>query len=135
MRLWGDGVRTTPSVMAEHQQGVDRGIVPDGAWQKLPTFELGPEEESLCQDLPSNLGPGERSCLAVALHIGGTLATDDLYARKIASMHGVPVTGTVGILIGCIRKGLIDLGEGNRLLQAMIDHSYHSPTTHLDDFL
>ncbi len=30
---------------------------------------------------------------------------------------------------------MIDLSEGNRLLRVMIEHSYHSPASSLDEFL
>ena len=135
MKLWGDALRTTPKVMAEHRRGVKKGSVPSEAWPGLAVVELRHDEIHIYQNLPFNLDPGERSCLAVVLCRGGILATDDLYARKAAVLRGVAVTGTVGILIGCIKRGLIDLTEGNRLLAAMIGHSYHSPTDRLDDFL
>ncbi len=134
-QLWGTDLQTTPDVMAEYREGVAQGTVPSGAWDSLAIIELKPEDEDLRKELPSSLGSGESSCLAMAFRHGGTVATDDSVARKAAAVKGVNVTGTVGILIGCIKKGLIDLSEGNRLLTVMIEHSYHSPTIRLSDFL
>ncbi len=135
IRLWGKILQTTPYAMGEYREGVARGLVPEGAWVGLAVPEMEPEEEALHDQLPSSLGPGERSCLAVALRGGGILATDDLHARKQAAAKGVTVTGTVGILIGCIKAGLIDLSEGNRLLNLMIEHGYHSPASDLGEFV
>ncbi len=135
MQLWGDDLRTTPHAMAEHQEGVALGYVPEGEWKDLPRPELKPEEEALFQQLPTSLGPGESSCLAVAFCQGGTLATDDLPARRQAGSKAVTVTGTLGILISCIRNELIDLSEGNRLLKVMIENNYHSPASSLDEYL
>ena len=134
-RLWGDVLCTTPQVMAEYRRGVAKGAVPDGTWEDLAAIELEPDAEPLAESLPSSLGSGERSCLAVVLRLGGILATDDLRARKVAAGKGISVTGTTGILVACVRKELIDLDEGNRLLGAMIEHGYHSPALSLDDFL
>lgn len=131
-RLWDDALCTTSSVIAEHRRGVSQGSVPEGAWDDLPLVELTTDEKTLLDSLPSNLGLGERSCLAVARRRGGILATDDLYARKTAVAIGVTTTGSVGILIASIRKELIDLKEGNRLLDLMIGHGYHSPVSSLD---
>lgn len=133
--LWGEAWCTTTRVFEEHQEGVTSGAVPAGAWDSLPILELDQEERDLAQELPSSLGPGERSCLALILRRGGTLVSDDLYARKFAAAQEIPVTGTLGILIGCIKKGLIDLREGNRLLKVMIDRNYHAPVRRLDHYL
>lgn len=45
------------------------------------------------------LDAGEAASLAAAIERGGTLATDDLAARRLATDHGVPVTGSVGWLV------------------------------------
>ena len=135
-RLWGNALCTTSRVIAEHREGVAQGSVPEGAWDDLTVIDLETEaEKTLLGDLPSNLGLGERTCLGVAQHRGGILATDDLYARKTAVAIGVTTTGSVGILIAGIRKELIDLKEGNRLLDLMIGHGYHSPVSSLDGHL
>ena len=133
-RLWGDGVQTTSDAMAEYLEGVANGSVPAGVWKELAAPGMTSGEEALCKQLPTSLGIGERSCLAVARRRGGILASDDLSARRQAAAQDVPVTGTIGILIGCIRRDLLDLEEGNRLLKVMIKHGYHSPAGSLDGY-
>jgi predicted nucleic acid-binding protein len=81
------------------------------------------------------LGAGERSCLAVAISRSGALASDDLLARRWARQHGVEVTGTVGILLACARRGYLAPEQANTLLAAMIAAGYRSPVESLDALL
>jgi len=54
------------------------------------------------------LGPGESSVLAVALARRGSRALiDDLAGRRCAAALGVPVAGTLGIVLRARRAGLI----------------------------
>ncbi len=54
------------------------------------------------------LGPGETSVIAVAIENPGLVAViDDLAGRKCASASGVPVIGTLGIVLRARRQGLI----------------------------
>lgn len=54
------------------------------------------------------LGPGESSVLAVALARRGSRAViDDLAGRRCAAALGVPVAGTLGIVLRARREGLI----------------------------
>jgi len=81
------------------------------------------------------LGAGERSCLAVALHRQGLLVSDDLDARRAAREHGIPKTGTVGILVLYVRRGYLSREEANALLTEMIALGYRSPVASLDSLL
>lgn len=50
------------------------------------------------------VGPGELACLAVALAENADLfLVDDLLARKAAVELGIPVVGTVGVLLAAVR--------------------------------
>jgi predicted nucleic acid-binding protein len=54
------------------------------------------------------LGPGESAVLADALKLPGSRAViDDLAGRKCAAAFGVPVIGTLGIVLRARRKGVI----------------------------
>jgi predicted nucleic acid-binding protein len=54
------------------------------------------------------LGPGESSVLAVAAASPGMRAIiDDLGGRKCAECLGIPVRGTLGIVLAAKRRGLI----------------------------
>ena len=55
-----------------------------------------------------DLGAGESEALALALEIQDSLIIlDDALARKEAEILGIPLTGTLGLLIDAKRAGLI----------------------------
>jgi predicted nucleic acid-binding protein len=134
-RLWGDDASTTAEALAEYAMGVIARSLPADAWAELPIASLAPEELTVSARLPRPLGPGERSCLAVAIHRRGSLATDDLDARRAAERHGVQVIGTVGILLLLTRRGDLAGDEANGLLAEMIAAGYRSPVPSLDPLL
>jgi len=96
---------------------------------------LTPAEQERFRNLAVHLGEGEASCLAVAVQRGYKVATDDKDARRLARQLGVPLTGTVGILAVLVKKGHINLAEGNRLLREMIAAGYRSPMVTLEEVL
>jgi predicted nucleic acid-binding protein len=58
------------------------------------------------------LGPGESSVLAIAqANPGMTAIVDDLDARKCAARLGIPVRGTLGIVLTAKRRGGIPLAR------------------------
>ena len=133
-RLWGEAAATTTAGRAEYQAGVEAGVIPS-CWGTVPMIELTAEEDALALSFSAGLGPGERTCLAVAAQRKGMLASDDLHARRAATRLGVPITGTVGILAACVRRGYLALAEANGLLEAMIAAGYRSPIVSLDQLL
>lgn len=135
IRLWPRRVCTTPVVLDEYQAGAASGLLPPEAWEKLPVVTLTQNEAAFAADLPPRLGAGERTCLAVAVHRGGLLASDDLDARRVALEHHVPKTGTIGILTLCVRRGHLGREEANALLAQMIALGYRSPIAQLDPLL
>jgi len=52
---------------------------------------------------------GEASAIAVAIDYGCGVLMDDKAGRKMAANAGVPVIGTVGVLVLAKRKGLVPL--------------------------
>jgi predicted nucleic acid-binding protein len=48
------------------------------------------------------LDAGEAESLRGAIATDGTIATDDLAARRAATQQDVPVTGSIGLLVHCI---------------------------------
>lgn len=59
------------------------------------------------QDLPDDLGPGERETIALALETRADLViVDDQKGRRVAREKGLTVTGTVGVLIEAKARGL-----------------------------
>ena len=132
MHLWPTTVCTTPSVLDEYRSGAASGLVSADAWADLAVLTMTEEETALAARFSTRLGAGERSCLAVAVRRRGLLASDDLDARRTAQRQGVPLTGTIGILSLCVRRGYLSREEANRLLAEMIALGYHSPFDNLD---
>lgn len=65
------------------------------------------------------LGPGESSVLALAFSLPGHEAIiDDLAARRCAALLGVPVRGTLGIVLAAKRRGL--LAEARPVMEDLI---------------
>ncbi|MBN1877094.1 MAG: DUF3368 domain-containing protein [Anaerolineae bacterium] len=130
--LWPDQVSTTGEVLSEYQAAAQAGHLPAQAWSDLPVADMTPREIAIAESFSTRLGAGERSCLAVAHTRGGLLATDDADARAAAKRLGVPVTGTIGILVLAVRRELLTLRQANTLLTEMIAAGYRSPLEKLD---
>jgi predicted nucleic acid-binding protein len=130
--LWPTKACTTPPVLDEYRSGVASGLVPADFWADLTVITLTEEETDLAATFSTRLGSGERSCLAAAVCRQGLLATDDLDGRRIAQQQNVPLTGTIGILILCVRRGYLSREEANGLLGKMIAFGYYSPFDSLD---
>lgn len=135
MRLWATAACTTPSALDEYRAGAASGLLPPDAWADLPAVTLAEEETAFAENLPPRLGAGERTCLAVALHRQGLLVSDDLDARHAARQHGVPRTGTVGILVLCVQRGYLSRDQADVLLAEMIALGYRSPVASLAPLL
>jgi predicted nucleic acid-binding protein len=135
MRLWSTAACTTPAASAEYGVGVSRGLLPSDAWADLPVVTPTEEESNFASSLSPRLGAGERTCLAVAVHRQGLFASDDLDARRAAQWHGVPTTGTVGILILCVRRGYLPYKQADVLLAEMIALGYRSPVGSLEPLM
>jgi len=134
LHLWPGTVCTTPAVRQEYDAGAARGV-PAGAWTDLSAVALSAEEAAFAARLPPRLGAGERECLAVAVRRDGLLASDDRDARDAAHDHGVPTTGTLGILVACVRRGFVSRAQADALLAEMIDWGYRSPLGNLGPLL
>jgi predicted nucleic acid-binding protein len=133
--LWPTTAWTTPAVWAEHSAGVAAGHLPADVWNDLSVVALNPSEEAFATTLSPNLGLGERSGIAVAFRRQGVFASDDRAAREAAGRHGVAITGTIGILLACLRRGHLTLDDANDLLARMIAAGYRSPTSDLNSLI
>ena len=130
-RLWPVTACTTPQVLDEYALGAASGLLPAEAWSDLLAVTLTEEETIFAAGLSVRLGEGERSCLAVAVHRHGLLASDDLDARRASQGYDIPTTGTIGILVLCVRRGHLSAGEADALLSNMIALGYRSPVASL----
>ena len=105
------------------------------SWENLTLLTLQPAEQSFADQLHTQLGSGERSCIAIAVHRQGLFVCDDAYARREAQRYGIAVTGTIGVLVLNVRQSKLTAAEGNALLTNMIAQGYRSPVTTLDNLL
>ena len=90
-----------------------------------------PAERQLYARISVSLGDGESSCLALAARRGYVFACDDRLARCEAVSLGIPLTGTVGILIKAARVGAIDLKKANAVLKRMIAAGFYAPVARI----
>lgn len=80
--------------------------VPDPA--ALAWVEILNPSSAVVLPLVTGLGPGETAVLALGLERPGTVVVlDDRLARRTAEALGIPLTGTLGVLIDAKRQGLV----------------------------
>lgn len=71
------------------------------------------------QLLPPKLDQGERATIAVAIELGASLILmDDRAGVDEARRRGLHVTGTLGVLLLAVRRGLVDLDAAVLRLKA-----------------
>jgi predicted nucleic acid-binding protein len=94
-----------PSVQVELDAGIVKGL-------DLPTIEnlgwvrIQSPISAKAASLITDLGPGESQVLLLALEIPGSVALlDDAMARRVAIAKGIPIKGTLGLLIDAKRIG------------------------------
>jgi uncharacterized protein len=99
---------TVPTAVAQElAEGRRRGLdlpIPEA----LPWVDLcAPTSERVVR-LVADLGPGETGVLLLALErTDPVVILDDALARRHAEVLGIPLTGTLGILLDAKRRGLV----------------------------
>lgn len=101
----------------------------------MTILALEPVERAIEQKLPPALGKGERSCIAIGVHRQALIVSDDGNARREARRHGLPVSGTIGVLVLNVCQGYLALTEGNAILTKMTAQGYRTPILTLDDLI
>ena len=66
-----------------------------------------PTDRSVVRALELVLDRGESEAIALAQEKGGRIILDDRKAREVAVRMGVPITGTIGLLIKAKQSGII----------------------------
>lgn len=134
----------TPAVRDELERGrshghtfLDTAIDPLG--DKLSLLDVDGEDEGVLEEnsaIRDELDPGEAESLLVAIRHGGTLATDDLAARRLASDHGVGVTGSVGLLVLGIEQDALDVTIADQWLETWrTKRGYYAPVESIEDII
>ena len=94
-----------PAVLAELDAGIAKGLdlpqLENLQWIRIQA-PIGAKAASLITDL----GPGESQVLMLALEMPGSVALmDDALARRVAIAKGIPIKGTLGLLMDAKRAG------------------------------
>lgn len=140
--LYRDRAYITDFVAAEILRGNQAGHARLGAipkavqagWLEEIGLRTGKERE-LFKTLSVSLGLGEASSIAIAKRRGFRFASDDRVARTEAARLGVPLTGTLGILVKAARGGICDLRTADAHLGKMIEAGFFSPVRSLAKLL
>ena len=97
------------SVVGELASGRRLGLsVPEP--ERLAWVEIKRSVSAVILPLVTDLGTGETEVLALARENEGSVAViDDGLARRVAQLLGLPLTGTLGLLLDAKRKNLIPM--------------------------
>jgi predicted nucleic acid-binding protein len=128
-----------PSVRDEIEQGrqfgheyLDSAVEAFGDGFRVS--DVSPETED--EQFRERLDAGEAEALRGAVERDGTLATDDLAARRLADERDVPVTGSVGILVLGIERGHIDSETADEWLVTWREtRGYYAPVESVEEVL
>lgn len=95
------------AVKAELQAGAERGVnVPK--IRALPWLKVMPLASDTSIPLVTDLGRGEAQAIALGLeNPNSRLILDDTLARRIARLHKLQFTGTVGVIVKAKQAGLL----------------------------
>jgi predicted nucleic acid-binding protein len=128
-----------PAVRDETEQGRSAGhdyldVAVDAFDEGLAVTDIPPEAGET--DIRDRLDAGEAESLLGAIEHGGTLATDDLTARRLADDRSVPVTGSIGLLVLGVERGLIDRETADAWLDTWREErGYYAPVESVGDVL
>jgi predicted nucleic acid-binding protein len=114
-------------VREELTEGERKGLVPICDWSWLAVIEPTGTEQLHASKLRGSVGTGEAACIAILVARGGLLLTDDGPARHLAASLGVDLSGTIGVLVKLLQRKVLNLEEGDALLQRMRARGYWSP--------
>lgn len=91
-------VLTTPEIADEYGSALPDWIL------------IRPADQSLKEKFLEYVDPGEASAIALASVVScDYIILDDMAARKLAEKLGLPIKGTIGVLLMAKQKGIIPL--------------------------
>lgn len=101
-----DGVFVTDAVLEECAGRPDfpeAQIILDAVSRKFLERCVAPDFSAFVQEIDA----GEASAIATAIELGCGVLMDDKAGRRTAANIGIPVIGTVGVLVLAKRKGFV----------------------------
>lgn len=120
-----------PAVRDEIERGVKHGheyltSAVEAFDNGLAVSDVPPEIGGV--SLHDRLDPGETEALRGAVEHDGTIATDDLAARRLVTELDMPVTGSIGLLVLGIKREHIDSETADKWLEVWRDErGYYAP--------
>ncbi|TFH52694.1 MAG: DUF3368 domain-containing protein [Methanothrix sp.] len=92
-----------PAVLVELDAGIAKGLdLPQP--ENLKWVRIQAPISAKAASLITDLGPGESQVLMLALEMPGSVAfLDDALARRVAIAKGIPIKGTLGLLLDAKR--------------------------------
>jgi predicted nucleic acid-binding protein len=103
-----DGICTVPLVRDELEDGI-------------PVSSISERVADRAAVVRGHLDPGQSQALALADVHGGRLLIDDGDARTYAKNKGIPVVGSVGVLLAAVDAGQVDEVTADTWLKTWID--------------
>ena len=127
-----DGVCAVPVVREELRDGVDAHpylqAAVDSLDDSIPVATISETVANRQAVVSEHLDAGEAQAFALADAHDGRLVTDNGDARAFAKEQGVPVVGSVGVLLAAIDAGRIDEPTADEWLSTWIDEiGYYVP--------
>jgi predicted nucleic acid-binding protein len=100
-----------PAVLVELEAGMAKGLdLPQP--ENLKWVRIQAPVSAKAVSLITDLGPGESQVLMLALEMPGSVALlDDALARRVAIANGIPIKGTLGMLLDAKRIRLPNCGK------------------------
>lgn len=127
-----DSIAIVPAVREELEQGAAHGH--EYLERALESIEADwtevdvSREATKHQEIYERLDRGEAQALVGAISRGGTLATDDLAARRLASENAVDVTGSIGVLVLSVERGISTVETADEWLTTWeAERGYYAP--------
>lgn len=100
-----DSIIVPPAVLVEQEAGIAKGLdLPQP--ENLKWVKIRAPISATAVSLITDLGPGESQVLMLALEAPGSVALlDDALARRVAIARGIPIKGTLGLLLDAKHAG------------------------------
>lgn len=133
------GICTVPVVREELKHGVENHrylqSALDALDSEIPVPPLSEQVANRESALGEHIDAGEAQALALADVHKGRLLTDDGDARSLAKEHGIPVVGSIGVLLAAIDADKIDESTANEWLSTWIDDiGFYAPYRRISEY-
>ena len=123
-----------PEPVAEEIMRKGASDITSRTLENTPWIEVVPAPTVPESILEWGLGPGESAVLALAYDSPEKeVIIDDLAGRKCAAFHGIPVRGTLGLVLSAKRRGHIP--QARPVLEILIREGLYLSSHVLDEAL